>query len=295
MYVFLKKTVLFFLILSSLTILLYLLLNYSNKKAISNYKTDPNINTVFLGDSHVQYAVNDHLLPNGINLAQDSESFIFSFYKLHAILENNPGIGKIYLGFGYHSLSSYYDDYIDGKFSKDIAARYFFILPDKEKAYFLNQNSRERGVFFSRIFSNSFKTLFVKPTNLSFLGKYQNPFKSTSASRGSMDKRAIQQYYLNDTIRSFSKVNIDYLQKIIELCKIKNVELVILNTPLHPYYKNKIPARFIDMYRELVNKNGLRVIDFSSLILSDSCFIPDGDHVSEKGATLTTTYLSTLK
>jgi hypothetical protein len=106
-----------------------------------------------------------------------------------------------------------------------------------------------------------------------------------------MDKRAIQQYYIHDTLRGFSEINITYLQKIIELCKNENVELVVLNTPLHPYYKNKIPKKFIDKYNELIINNSLKQIDFSGLDLSDSCFIPDGDHVSERGATITSNYL----
>jgi hypothetical protein len=66
---------------------------------------------------------------------------------------------------------------------------------------------------------------------------------------------------------------------------------VILKTPLHAYYKSGIPLKFIEKYDSLINLNKLKLVDFGNLIFNDSCYLPNGDHVSQKGALLTTNFL----
>ena len=93
----------------------------------------PYIKNVYLGDSHIQYAINDSIIPNSLNLATTSESFYFSYYKLKLLLDNNPAVENVYLGFSYHSLSNYYERFISGDYSSAIAPKYFYILPSKEQ------------------------------------------------------------------------------------------------------------------------------------------------------------------
>jgi hypothetical protein len=259
--------------------------------ALANYKVGPGKTSIFVGDSHVQLAINDKLLSEGINLSQQSESYKYSFFKMQTILKNNPSIKKMYLGFGYHSLSSYYDDYISGKYSKFISSRYFFILPTDEKMLILKQNCKQLPELVKTIISNNFETLLAKDRNALFLGYYENDFHAVSAVRESMDHRLSEQFYEDGKIRDFSETNLYYLYQLIDLCKKEHIELVILNTPLHPYYKSKIPQKFIEKYDEIVREKNLKVIHFDHLRLKDSCFIPDGDHVSVEGAAITTRHL----
>lgn len=99
-----------------------------------------------------------------------------------------------------------------------------------------------------------------------------------------MDKRIAFQFYKNGKLNGFSEINLHYLLEIIKLCKEHKIELILLNTPLHPYYKGQIPAVYIDKYNEIIGMNKLQVVDFKGVEFDDSCFVPDGDHVSEKGA-----------
>ena len=41
-----------------------------------------------------------------------------------------------------------------------------------------------------------------------------------------------------------------------------------------------------------MKQKGLKVVTFENVILSDSCFIPNGDHLSQIGATLVTAELN---
>ena len=66
-----------------------------------------NISDIYIGDSHIKHAINDSIIPNSLNIAESSESFYFSYFKLKILLENNPSIKKVHLGLSYHNLSNY--------------------------------------------------------------------------------------------------------------------------------------------------------------------------------------------
>lgn len=275
----------------ALLLVLYFVLDCKTNKTISNYHLKAGTTILILGDSHSQYAFDDKLLQGSINLSQFSESTFFTYYKLRYLLMNNPGIKQVYLGFGYHSISSYYDDYTFGEFSKDISSRYFFLLPMKERLNLLEKSKWGIPMLLKNSMVNGLKLFSSEVTNPPYLGKYMNGFKACQAVRSSMEKRIQQQFYLNTKLKGFSELNIGYFHRIVELCKQYQVQLTVLNTPLHPYYKSKIPKVFIKRYNQVMFENKVNVINFDKLELADSCFIPDGDHISEKGVRLATEIL----
>ena len=128
MKLFLKNILLFLSIPILLFVLTISILNYKGNKKLNEYRINKKTTTAFFGDSHVQECINDSLIPNSINLSLHSESLYFTYYKMKGVLNNNQSIKKIYLGISYHSLSSYYDDFVFGIYSKSTAPKYFFIL-----------------------------------------------------------------------------------------------------------------------------------------------------------------------
>lgn len=291
---FLKKLFLFLIGPFVLCVLIYLFFNYVVHQELKSYRDKSDLKTLFIGDSHIQMTINDHLLSHSINLARDSEGFKFSLLKIKTILKVNPSIDKIYLGLSYHNLSSNYDDFIYGKYAYQISSRYFFLLTSPEKAKILKENSGNLFPFLFWVFKSGLKTC-LKSRNYFYLGYYHNSFASTSVMKSSVDKRIAFQYFDNGKVAGFSNVNINHLKEIIQFCKAKKVQLIFLSTPLHPYYKSKIPEKFKEKYAEIINQNHLKVINFSNLVLTDSCYIPDGDHVSEVGATLVTNQFKNKK
>ena len=291
MQLFLRRVFIFFIVPASVFFCFLLALSYLNKKSFSNYRVAVDIQDVFIGDSHVQMTINDSLLPNAINLSQNSETYKFSYYKLESLLEQNASLKRVYLGFGYHSLSNYNDAYIFGKYSKDISARYFFILPVKEQTKTILDNRKVLPVYFRNIIQlGCHNAQHIEP--YSFLGFYDNTFFNASVQDSSLNKRVKSQFfYDNGAVRGFSVVNLYYLKQIIKLCADKRVELVLINTPIHKNYRNKIPPQYVTEYYAIAKQNNLSVLEFNHLNLTDSCFIPDGDHVSAKGAWLATEYV----
>jgi len=258
------------------------------------YKLKPGISEIYIGDSHIQCSVNDSLISGSKNLGHTSESYYFSYYKLKLLLDANPNIKKIYLGFSYHSLSDYYDDFITGNYSGSISPDYFFILPVSEQINFLTRDAKNFPSYIKSILKSGIENLSGK-NKYTYTGRYLNRFNESSASQFSMDKRLIFQYYKDNKLNEFSEINLRYLDEIIALCKRNNIELILFNTPLHPYYRSKLPPEYINKYRSITETNDLKVIDLSSLSLEDDCYIPDGDHVSEKGSLLVTKELIRIK
>jgi hypothetical protein len=72
------------------------------------------------------------------------------------------------------------------------------------------------------------------------------------------------------------------------------IKLYFLNTPLHAYYQKQIPEVYKQKLNQIVATKQIGLIDLSNFQLSDSCFIPDGDHVSLKGAVKTSIEMKRL-
>ena len=164
---------------------------------------------IFVGDSHIQSAINDALIANVVNLSQNGEPYYFTYYKLKKIVASKKTkIKTIYLGFGYHNLSSYRDDFTFGKYNHDISARYFFILPTSEREKFIGYNKSNMPLYFKKIVENGLVNIFRKKEKFSFLGYYQNGFVNMASQKKSMNKRLERQFYNDTTVADFSKINI---------------------------------------------------------------------------------------
>jgi hypothetical protein len=108
-----------------------------------------------------------------------------------------------------------------------------------------------------------------------------------------MKKRIKEQYYQNGTVFPYSYMNIEYLNKILYLCKKNGIEVIALATPLQKEYHRLIPDQYINAYDQFIKSNNLGVYNFKGLELPDSCYLPDGDHVNYHGAMAITDYFRT--
>lgn len=263
-------------------------------KKVNSYHPEKNISICFIGDSHIQKAIDDKLVPNSKNFGKSAEQYLHSYYKIKLLLRDKQQIKKIYLGFSYHNLSSYSDEFIDGEKTAFVGPKYFFLLPKKEQFEMLKSAQENRNVLLKNLVKELVNSNLKKTKNLEFIGFYLNKFKNSSADVKSINKRIRQHFYKENKIIPFSEKNIYYLNRIVELCKKNNVELEIINAPLHPIYKSKIPEKYIHYYDNFCKKNNLKVLDFSEMKLLEDCYIFDGDHVSSKGSEILTEHFIKL-
>ncbi len=251
-----------------------------------SYRLDAETTTLFAGDSHIQTAVDDALVPQSKNVGRSSESLYFTYYTLIEYLRINPQVSRVYVGFGYHSLSEYYDEFISGARSSVISSRYFFVLPKEERAKCLQWNSDRIVPYVKNILHNGLRQHFTDASG------FENEFINTGVRESSVIKRLKRQYLDGERLRGFSSMNLRSLELIADLCTRRGIELILVNTPVHSSYRDKIPEPFVDEYRRVIERLGLPVVSFENLDLEDEDFIPDGDHVSRSGAFRTTTRLA---
>lgn len=200
------------------------------KANLNSFRLSSDINKIFVGDSHIQCVANDSLMSKAQNLAQSSEAYLYSYYKLQHILKTNPQIDTIFLGAGYHNFSKYYDNYT---YTDVMLNRYFFILPRHEQWSILKLQNN----FINCLLNMSTSQLKDWQKN-QWIGNYAYLDKAYF-TEASMLKRINIQYHQEDIAGDLSGQQIHYFKKIADFCRQKNVVLIILNTPLHHEYKKK--------------------------------------------------------
>lgn len=121
----------------------------------------------------------------------------------------------------------------------------------------------------------------------SFKEGFQNRQIDT-ATMERMERRLQVQYHSNGELREFSAINLQYLKKIVDLCESTHVELIVLNTPLHAFYKKNIPSKYKIEYHNLIEIHNLDLVDLSGISMENDCYKSDGDHLTIKGALITT-------
>ena len=270
-----KKDIIKLLIFSTLFFVSIMLLFSIRIMFHKSYIIDKNVTTIIAGDSHTQFGINDIFLNGVQNISINAESYFYSYYKITEIFKHNPQIDHIILGFSYHNISSYYDDYIFGKDAQSILLRYIDIL-SFESLTEMN------------LFSNSdliryiLKALISPSIDYSYIGKFVE--SKEKFDEDSMKTRINNQFFFEKNVRNFSRINLKYLKKITKLCGKYNIKFTLINTPLNRKYFDEIPPLFINTYFEIIQEFDLTLIDFSELYLSNDCFLPDGDHLNTFGA-----------
>src|SRR5688572_22900010 len=129
---FVRKSLVFIIIFITLLIIVLTMLVMLNHQLFEKYPTN-HINTIFIGDSHMEMGINDKLVPGGLNLARSSDGYIHSFTKLKAFLQKEKEIRTVVLSYSAHNLSSYFDTFIDGRDARFGFSDYFPILSQREK------------------------------------------------------------------------------------------------------------------------------------------------------------------
>jgi hypothetical protein len=260
---FLRKIAFLFLMFFSLLAVALFLLWYNFSK-ISPSKEG----FIFLGDSRINNAFNDIN-----NYGLSSESPVFTFYKLKEI-HRSTKLNKVFLAFNEHSIAKYYDGYT---VNAQIVERYLEYLPS---TYFYSNFYKMN---YPRMIVDRLKNLNVKKTTI--LGGYEVPPTNKFFNINDCNNELNIQY--EDGL--FSENNIQYFDSIKNYCSLNNIDLVIIKTPIHKYYKSNIPEKFVEKYNSLTR--GDSILNFEDSLGLDKFFLPDGTHLSPEGSKLFTEML----
>ena len=285
---FIKKTILFLAINAALFLVLTTIVVFLNKSFTEDCPSTNGIENIILGDSHIMWSLDDRQLKNTRNFALNAEGYIYTFEKLRYLLNRKNDIKRVYLGFSYHNLSSYYNDYLFGALSLHFFYRYIGILGIDDYKALVWENPKNIILMPPIIFRRGLWNILSR--KCTFLGKFPKKKMQQTFQIEKAKERIKAQYYSEGTIDSFSKINVDYLKKIINLCRRNGIEIIALNTPLQAEYQKQIPEKFVSEYGRLLKAYNLEVFEFSGLQLPNSYFLPDGDHVNYNGAMAVTSF-----
>jgi len=251
------------------------------KTGLEDFRLPPGTHVLVMGDSHIEMSVDDDLLGGARNVAQNSEVFLITRFKLETLLKNHPQVDTVCLGASFHNFSDYFDKIA---VNHTVLGRYFYVLPADVQFELIREVDNPPGFMLKSYLGWS--ACFLGRSGIAdrVLGGYRVLDTDEPVKEATVEERIREQYYRDGALADLSFRNIKSFKAIAGLCRAKHVSLIILNTPLHPLYKSRIPRKFIDKYYSLIGEIGLELFEFEGLALDDGHFHPDGDHVNRKGA-----------
>jgi len=211
---------------------------------------------VILGDSHAASGINPKYISNSINLAQNTEHPVYSYYILRNILDNNKHINTIILSYSYHSLLLF-----GGSEGAEMMRRYHNVV-DKE---FYNKFFKLEGYSYSHFARYLIDTydlpiglandiyeyvnVLLHPRNIHkypFIGGFEETTKSLIGNRQYLNGRIAWHFKNRRKERVVSQLETEYLQKIVSLSNTNKVSLILVATPLQKEYLQRVPGKYID-------------------------------------------------
>ena len=244
---------------------------------------------VFMGDSHISFAVDVRSLEGSINMAKPGEKTGYSYHKLRSLLESGSSIQNVYLGFAYHNIAESNNTYLEKIGTGIIATDYFYLHTWPEKMGFMFTWAIHSPSHFRVVISKGLDNIIRDVRT--YDGEFIKKQIVSSATRKKMDERILKTFLSSGMGDGFAYRNMEYLAQIHKLCKSKGVRLILVNTPIHPYFRSKIPGRYVQRYDRLIDSLRLEVMDLSRLFHDDTLFTADGYHVSYEGARITTRHI----
>lgn len=238
---------------------------------------------VVLGDSKTQNGIIE-TDSNGIsNFSNSGESYVYSYWKLKFLVDNHAPIEKVVLGYGNHNLNSQIDslwNFSENSILEKYGAYWMFLNKNDWKDY------RTQYISSPRLFFSAQKSIVAKSIHAMerkvLLGKipYYGGYAANEKVHNSANKLSNRE---NDTSFTNSEIQLIYLNKVIALCKLKDIKLYLINAPS---FGSKQTLRI----EPVLEHQDVTILNYRDLISADSCFADEG-HLNPRGAALLTSKL----
>lgn len=96
-------------------------------------------------------------------------------------------------------------------------------------------------------------------------------------------EKTLEMHYSKENLGVKTDVQMYFLRKIVNLCKENSVNIIFLSTPVHNYYKEKIPAETLVNFYHITQEFDVPKINYLKYETPDS-LMSDGNHLNIKGA-----------
>ncbi|RZJ29436.1 MAG: hypothetical protein EOO48_07505 [Flavobacterium sp.] len=247
------------------------------------FRLKPDTEYLILGHSQPECGINDSLISHAQNFSQGGESYFYTYLKLQKLLEANPKVKTVFISYANNQVNTRMDKWIWG--NENMYAnypKYSFMMDSHDYRVLLAHNPQEVLKSETKLVKD-FLGFMVK--NRTDYLRDRNWGGYLYINRSKVDS-LLKTDYLEKERKAiklkFSRKNIEYLQKIVALCKQKNVRIIFLRMPVRPdlpFLKNE--KQFLAVKRILFND--IEFIDFKNFPAAHD-EVGDFDHLNHVGA-----------
>lgn len=270
-------------------------INYFVQESIlkKELQLKPETRTIILGDSHTSWAIDPQYLTATENLSKGNENLFYSYYKLKRILkerDSNESL-RLILSLGYHSFFKPREYMFQSEDGPLMMKRYMRFL-DWDGIKRISQNLPEFRV---NVLKYKFGIPFMISETIEELAddypshtrRYVEFNYSIKVNKTHGRKKADNHFFIDGKMEH-SEMMSEYLVKILELCQGNQMDVILLNTPKHPFYLEKVPPEAVAYYEfEVAGILGkydfVDHLDFAEKKFQDWDF-RDTDHLNSCGA-----------
>ncbi len=284
-----------FLIFLFTVFLLIVIGNYHLIKLTSiNFSAKKNI--LVLGDSTPGCAINDDIFKRSVNFSAPAESYYYSYLKLKKIAETNEHIDTVLLSF---SPNNIFDNnwFASQNHIKHKFCRYYPLMSRSDFSFLLESHPKSVVYSLKPIFLQFLKNIFRRVTgyNVLQLGGFTSLDldRLVSAIQSLKEGKRIKDYRLPKNFQTTS-VQITYLNKIAQLCRERQVKLILINLPKRVEllrHKRYGMEEFQKVYNTEFSQ--LDYFEFSSFSMEDEMY-SDLLHLNKKGSSYFSNFLESF-
>jgi hypothetical protein len=256
-----------------------------------DFKNNPKV--LIVGDSRAANGLNPEHIMSSVNIAQGAEGVEFSYFKIMKAIESNSSIDTVLLAFSYHNL---YDNFIE----KGIIQRYHLIVNDQyyydhfgyqsfSLAYVLRyaQDKLYIPVGLSNDIVEYAEIRHLgEELKLPHVGGFNGREGSLQVRKADFLKRFKYLHQKEGQSMTISRMKIEYMLKLRNICAENKVKLYLVNIPTRKDYYALIPKATItsiDSTAYSLTGDYCEYINLSQLNYPDSLYF-DCDHLNLSGS-----------
>ncbi|MFM9987014.1 hypothetical protein [Flavobacterium sp.] len=256
------------------------------------YKLDKKYDNLIFGHSHSECAFNDKKIANTLNISNSGESYFYTYFKVKKIIENNK-IKNVFISF----TNNYIEYTIDTteiwkeKYLNKWYSKYGAYMTSEDLLLLLKKNLK--GILNAQsLASKKYLTFLIKRKksiieDLSW-GKYKY------LNRNKLDSLLRHKDTTNEKIINFkySKYNLQYLDKILKICKENKINVYLVRSPVHHAWGALSNEYY---FKKLVNERYKKYefLDFKDFPLENNSY-GDLSHLNHFGASKFSLFFNNL-
>ncbi|GAA3790052.1 hypothetical protein GCM10022271_22970 [Corallibacter vietnamensis] len=235
---------------------------------------------ILMGDSEIKRIPPSAISDSTYNYATIAEHHYFTYLKLKNLLSYpDSNINTVVLGLSVHNFAPIFEKYFSSKTARGNSSfeRYLYDLPYKNNDFIDFFSFQKKLVSY-------FPDLLKDDTDWGYV---------ESLSENPSDKivgDAIDLHY-NHPNTTMCLSQLEYLEKIVNLCTTNNIRLVVVSMPVHFKYKINVEEKYYTILADFIKQNpDIEYQNYLHLDI-DSKYMADGNHLNTNGGILIGNYI----